>query len=65
MAYAKLLREAETGEMPLVNYRKPTFIASDNRIAVAPAPVVVKASLILRWLFQQLAEAKDGRPPTS
>lgn len=31
-AFAKLLRDAVTGEMPVVSYWKQTFIASDNRL---------------------------------
>jgi len=30
--YAKILRDAVTGDWPVVNYWKPTFIHSDNRI---------------------------------
>ncbi len=37
--YAKVLRDAQTGEWPVVNYWKPTFIHSDNRIPAGAVDV--------------------------
>jgi hypothetical protein len=37
--YAKVLRDAVSGEWPVVNYWKPTFIHSDNRIPAEAADV--------------------------
>jgi hypothetical protein len=76
-AYAKVLRDSATGEMPVVSYWNPTTVASDNRIAAmdsdtsaytfhAPAaggPLTVTAELRFRRLYQGLMESKGW--PTS
>lgn len=75
-AFAKVLRDIETGEQPVVNYWKPVILASDNRIAahetdrsryVFAAPddggVQVTATLVFRRLFQSLAQAKGWETP--
>jgi hypothetical protein len=66
--YAKLLRDVETGEFPVVNYWKQTLIVSDNRLPAFGrdtttytfrsdgAPVTVRARMVFRRLFQHLAE---------
>jgi hypothetical protein len=71
-AYAKVLRDVLSGEAPVVSYWKQALIDSDNRIPalaadrssysfVAPAgggPVIVRASLRLRRVFQPVMDAK-------
>ncbi|MCK5804199.1 MAG: hypothetical protein KAI66_15285, partial [Lentisphaeria bacterium] len=75
VAYAKVLRDVETGESPVVNYWKQTLIESDNRIAAfatdqstyrfqsADGMITVRAVILFRRLFQELAEAKDWNMP--
>jgi len=77
VAYAKVLKDAATGESPVVNYWKQTSIESDNRIAAfatdrstyrfetSPGTrhVTVSAVLLFRRLFQDLAEAKAWDMP--
>lgn len=75
VAYAKVLRDVETGESPVVNYWKQTLIESDNRIAAletdwstyrfqsAEGTITVRAVVLFRRLFQELAEAKDWNMP--
>ncbi|MDT8306278.1 MAG: multiheme c-type cytochrome [Anaerolineae bacterium] len=71
-AFAKILQDARSGEMPVVSYWKQSFIVSDNRIpALAsdesqvrfrlPATagtVTIQAELRMRRLFYDLALAK-------
>ncbi len=71
-AFAKVLRDEETGESPVISYWRPTIIVSDNRIPAmasdtsvytftAPAagrPVTVTAELRFRRLFQAVMDAK-------
>ncbi|MBM4464663.1 MAG: hypothetical protein FJ014_03700 [Chloroflexi bacterium] len=71
-AFAKVLRDVQTGESPVVSYWKQTLIVSDNRIPAlgsdtsvydfaVPAgggEVTVTARLLFRRAFQFLAEAK-------
>jgi len=77
--YAKILRDAVTGEQPVVHYWKPTFIASDNRIAAKASDVShyrfalpavgnsgtvrVSATLWFRRLFVAQARAKGWDMP--
>ena len=76
-AFAKVLRDEETGESPVVSYWKPTTIVSDNRIPAmgsdtsvytfdAPAaggPVTVTAELRFRRIFQAVMDAKGWGTP--
>jgi len=76
-AFAKVLRDEETGESPVISYWKPTTIVSDNRIPAlvsdtsvytfaAPAvgrPVTVTAELRFRRLFQAVMDAKGWDTP--
>jgi hypothetical protein len=74
--YAKILRDAVTGEWPVVNYWAPTFIHSDNRIAAracdtsryrfsAPSAgeVSVEVRLWFRRLFIEQARQKGWDTP--
>jgi hypothetical protein len=75
--YAKILRDVASGEQPVVSYWKQTAIASDNRIPALGASrssysfqlpagasqVTVRADLILRRLFQPLADEKGWDLP--
>jgi len=75
VAYAKVLRDVETGEFPVVNYWKQTLIESDNRIAAfdtdrsiyrfhpAEETITVRAVVLFRRLFQKLAKAKAWDMP--
>ena len=77
VAYAKVLRDVETGESPAVNYWKQTLIESDNRLAAleadrstfrfaAPAEgdcVEVSAVVLFRRLYQDLAREKGWETP--
>jgi len=77
VAYAKILKDVETGEFPVVNYWKQTLIVSDNRIpafatdsstyrfAAAPeaGEIRVHAVLLYRRLFHDIAEAKAWDTP--
>jgi hypothetical protein len=77
MVFAKILRDAASGEQPVVSYWKQTIIASDNRIPALAAShshysfqlpadaerVTVSAELILRRLFQTLASEKGWDMP--
>ena len=72
-AYAKLLQDAASGEMPVVSYWKQTFIAGDNRLPalgsdatryvfqVPPGGGTVQVSVEVRFrrLFWDLMQAKD------
>ena len=72
-AYAKLLRDVETGDMPVVSYWKQVVIAEDNRIPAfgsdtttvtfalpaAASDVEVTAQLLFRRVFQDVADAKE------
>jgi hypothetical protein len=72
-AYAKVLADAFTGEYPVVNYWKQTFILSDNRIPAfsgdtstytftAPTDkgtITFEAELLFRRVFQAEIEARD------
>ncbi|MBI4470962.1 MAG: hypothetical protein HY650_16735 [Acidobacteria bacterium] len=76
-AFAKVLRDVESGESPVVSYWKRTLIVNDNRIPAfesdisryrfAPpqngGQVQIRARLIFRRLFQPLAEAKGWDSP--
>lgn len=77
VAFAKVLRDVMTGEMPVVSYWKQTLIASDNRIPalgrdvsgyafVSPTPegpVTVIAELRFRRVFQAVLDAKGWATP--
>ena len=75
VAYAKVLRDVVTGESPVVNYWKQTLIESDNRLAAfetdrtsyrfaaGTGTVTVRAVILFRRLFQELAEAKAWDMP--
>lgn len=76
-AFAKVLRDVESGEAPVVSYWKQTLIDSDNRIPaldsdtshytfdISPGVVNVQvaARLILRRNFQELADQKSWDVP--
>jgi hypothetical protein len=76
-AFAKVLRDAETGEAPVVSYWKQTFVVSDNRIPalesdtsrytfatpVAGGPVTITAELRFRRAFQAVMDAKGWSTP--
>lgn len=76
-AFAKVLRDAATGESPVVSYWKQALIVSDNRIPAleddtsiytfaAPAagsPVTVTAELRFRRAFQSVMDAKGWDVP--
>ena len=77
VAYAKLLRDVETGDMPVVTYWKQALIESDNRLAAFATDrtsyrfsvpngtdnITVHAVVLFRRLFQELAEAKAWEMP--
>ncbi|MCK5585143.1 hypothetical protein KAJ02_03645, partial [Candidatus Bipolaricaulota bacterium] len=75
VAFAKVLRDVETGEFPVVNYWKQTLIESDNRIAAlaidrseyrfagGAGSATVRAVVFFRRLFQDIAEAKAWDMP--
>ncbi len=66
--YAKILRDVETGEYPVVSYWKQALIGSDNRLPALASDVQtfvfeapegtahIKVHLIFRRLFQPIAE---------
>jgi len=76
-AFAKVLRDVQTGDAPVVSYWKQALIASDNRIpalgndrsvyafAAPPAsgPVTVVAELRFRRAFQAVLDAKGWNEP--
>jgi len=76
-AYAKLLRDVASGEMPVISYWKQALIAGDNRIpafgedvstytfAAPPegGEVQIEAELIFRRVFYDLAEEKEWDRP--
>jgi hypothetical protein len=76
-AFAKVLRDVLTGEMPVVNYWKQALIDSDNRIPamgrdtslytfaapVAGGPVTIAAELRFRRTFQAVMDAKGWNSP--
>lgn len=77
IVFAKILRDVASGERPVVSYWKQTAVASDNRIPALgvslshysfqlPAEtsqVTLAADLILRRLFQPLADEKGWDVP--
>ena len=75
VAYAKILRDVETGEFPVVSYWKQALIESDNRIAALATDrsvyrfaseagsMTVRAVVFFRRLFQDIAEAKAWEMP--
>jgi hypothetical protein len=76
-AFAKVLRDAQTGEWPVVSYWKQAFIVSDNRIpamgsdtstyefALPPTggPVTATAELRFRRVFQGVTDARGWDKP--
>lgn len=74
-AFAKLLRDVETGEMPVVSYWKHALIESDNRIpalGVDPSTYTfdhpaaggsVKVQVLFRRVFADLAAQKGWDVP--
>jgi hypothetical protein len=76
-AFAKVLRDVESGEAPVASYWKQTLIASDNRIPAfessrsvyafanpaAAQTVTVRAELRFRRVFQDLSDAKGWDTP--
>lgn len=77
-AFAKVLRDVMTGEMPVVSYWEQTQIVSDNRIPAlesdrttyifslpetADSEVLVSAELIFRRLFHAESEARKWNMP--
>lgn len=75
--YAKVLRDAVSGEYPVVSYWKPSYIVSDNRLPalvsdtshfvfeapVSAGQVTVTARLLFRRLFQVQAEERGWDSP--
>ena len=76
-AFAKVLRDVETGEFPVVSYWKQTEIDSDNRIPAFGTDVstysfsipqgggktTINARLLFRRVFQELADEKGWDKP--
>lgn len=76
-AYAKILRDVQTGAAPVVSYWKQTLIVSDNRLPALAAeniyfafeppaaggPVRVTAELLFRRAFQDLMDSKAWNEP--
>jgi hypothetical protein len=76
-AFAKVLRDVETGQSPVVNYWKPTLIDSDNRIAAyqddasvytfaspgTAETVTITAELRFRRVFQAVMDARGWNTP--
>jgi hypothetical protein len=74
-AYAKLLRDDWTGEMPTAAYWRPVTIVEDTRLAAMETDVsryefeppdgaaAVDVQLIFRRAFQELAEQKGWDDP--
>lgn len=74
-AYAKLLRDEWTGEMPTAAYWRPVTIVEDTRLAAMQSDVsryvfaapdgaaTVDVQLIFRRAFQELAEQKGWNDP--
>ncbi len=76
-AFAKVLRDVESGEAPVVSYWKQALIVSDNRIPAmgsdvssyaftAPAgggPVTVTVDLRFRRAFQDVMDARGWEAP--
>ncbi len=76
-AFAKVLRDVETGESPVVSYWKQALIVEDNRIPamgsdtsvytfaapVAGGPVTVTAELRFRRAFQAVMDARGWDTP--
>jgi hypothetical protein len=76
-AFAKVLQDAASGQMPVVSYWKPSFIVADNRIPAlasdvstyrfalpaASESVAVSARLTFRRLYQPLAMARGWSEP--
>jgi len=75
-AFAKILKDVETGASPVVSYWKPTVIESDNRIPAlasnvstyafalpAGGEMQVQARLFFRRTFAQIMEDKDWQTP--
>jgi hypothetical protein len=77
VAFAKVLRDVATGEMPVVTYWKQALVVSDNRIPAletaastyifalpsGTGPVTVVAELRFRRTFQALMDAKGWDTP--
>lgn len=70
-AYAKILQDVWTGEMPAASYWNPTKIVSDNRIHALEAdgttyrfeipedePLMIQVQLLFRRAYKQLADRK-------
>jgi len=76
-AFAKVLRDVESGESPVVSYWKQALIVEDNRIPamgsdtsvytfaapVAGGPVTVTVELRFRRAFQEVMDAKGWDTP--
>lgn len=76
-AYAKILRDVQSGEAPVVSYWKQTVIISDNRIPALDVVITeyafqlpksltqvqISAQLVLRRVFQDLADEKGWDTP--
>lgn len=75
-AYAKIMQDPLTGEVPTMNFWRPTQIVTDTRLAAlatdtnhysfaAPAggPITVEVRLFYRRAFQQLMEWKGWTDP--
>jgi hypothetical protein len=75
-AFAKVLYDVRTGEMPVVSYWKQTLIAEDNRIPAMEGdtssysfqmpeqgPAIVTAELRFRRLFQAEMDARGWSDP--
>ena len=76
-AFAKVLRDVETGDSPVVSYWKQALIVSDNRIPAmgsdtsvytfaaldSGGPITVTAELRFRRVFQEVMDARDWDTP--
>jgi hypothetical protein len=76
-AFAKVLRDVQSGESPVVSYWKQALIVSDNRIPalesdtslytfaapVGGGPLTISAQLRLRRAFQAVMDAKGWTDP--
>lgn len=76
MAYAKVLRDALTGELPVVSYWKQALVDSDNRIPAfgssetvydydlpAGSEYTLDVRLLFRRVFADLAAQKGWDTP--
>lgn len=77
VGYAKVLKDIQSGDAPVVSYWKPSVILSDNRLPAmgsyistfsfrlptSSEHIVVSAGLIFRRVFQGIADQKGWDIP--